>query len=60
MTSTTFTLAAHSLRRIRPVVVGMTIVLGGFQFLLTQVAAYLFRTGAFSLMPSLVPDFVRH
>jgi hypothetical protein len=59
MTSTTLALATHSFRRIRPFVVGTAIVLGGFQFLLTQVAAYLFRTGGFSLMPSLVPDFVR-
>lgn len=57
--STTLVLAAHSLRRIRPVVIGMCIVLGGFQFLLTQVAAYLLASGGFSLMPSLVPDFLR-
>lgn len=52
-------LAAHSLRRFRPFLVAMAIVLGAFQFLLTQVAAYLMKTGGFSLMPSLVPEFIR-
>lgn len=59
MRSTTLVLAAHSLRRIRPFVVGMVVVLGGFQFMLTQVAGYLFKSGGFGLMPSLVPDFLR-
>jgi hypothetical protein len=59
MIASTFTLAAHSLRRIRAVVAGMAIVLGAFQFLLTQVASYLWRSGGFGLMPSLVPDFLR-
>jgi beta-exotoxin I transport system permease protein len=52
-------LAGHSLRRMRAMVAGMAIVLGAFQFLLTQVAAYLLRSGGFSLMPSLVPDFLQ-
>jgi beta-exotoxin I transport system permease protein len=59
MRSATVVLAVHSLKRIRPIVVGMAIVLGGFQFLLTQVAAYLLKSGGFSLMPSLVPDFLQ-
>ena len=59
MRSTTLVLAAHSLRRTRPIVIGMALVLGGFQFLLTQVASFLLRSGGFSLMPSLVPDFLR-
>jgi hypothetical protein len=52
-------LAAHSMRRLRPMLAGMAIVLGGFQFLLAQVAAYLLRTGGFTVMPSLVPDFLQ-
>ena len=59
MTPRTLTLAAHSLRRIRPIVVGMAIVLGGFQFLLTQVAVFLMRNRAFGMLASLVPDFIR-
>jgi ABC-2 type transport system permease protein len=59
MRSTTLALAAHSLRRTRPIVIGMALVLGGFQFLLTQVASFLLRSGGFGLMPSLVPDFMR-
>jgi ABC-2 type transport system permease protein len=55
----TLVLAAHSFRRMRPIVVGMMVVLGGFQFLLAQVAAYLFKSGGFGLMPSLVPEFIR-
>src|SRR5262249_7484464 len=52
-------LARHSFRRTRPVVIGMAIVLAGFQFLLTQVAGDLMRNQAFGLLSSLVPDFVR-
>jgi beta-exotoxin I transport system permease protein len=52
-------LAAHSLRRLRPMLIAMAAVLGAFQFLLTQVAAYLLESGGFSLMPSLVPDFLQ-
>jgi hypothetical protein len=59
MTSRTLILAAHSLRRARPIVAGMAIVLGGFQFLLTQVASFLMRTNAFGFMPSLIPEFLR-
>ena len=59
MTSRTLVLAAHSLRRIRPIVLGMAIVLGGFQFLLTQVAVFLQRSQAFGMLSSLVPEFVR-
>src|SRR5262245_360249 len=52
-------LARHSFRRTRPLVIGMAIVLAGFQFLLTQVAVFLMRNQAFGLLSSLVPDFVR-
>jgi len=55
----TLVLARHSFRRIRPIVVGMAIVLAGFQFLLTQVAVFLMRNQAFGLLSSLVPDFIR-
>jgi ABC-2 type transport system permease protein len=59
MTSSTLVLAAHSLRRIRAVVIGTGLVLGGFQFLLTQVATFLMKSQAFGILPNLVPDFVR-
>jgi hypothetical protein len=59
MRSRTLILAVHSLRRTRPIVIGMAIVLGGFQFLLTQVASFLMKTNAFGFMPSLIPDFLR-
>jgi ABC-2 type transport system permease protein len=59
MRSATLVLAVHSLRRVRPIVVGTAAVLGGFQFLLTQVASYLMKSGGFSVMASLIPDFVR-
>jgi ABC-2 type transport system permease protein len=59
MSSPIVVLARHSLRRMRPVLISLAIVVCGFQFLLTQVASYLFRSGGFSLMPSLVPDFLQ-
>jgi ABC-2 type transport system permease protein len=55
----TIVLARHSLRRIRPIVIGMAIVLAGFQFLLTQVAVFLMRNQAFGMLSSLVPEFIR-
>jgi len=39
--------------------VGLGLILAAFQFLLTQVATYLARQNAFSLLTSLMPDFVR-
>ena len=59
MRSRTLILAAHSLRRTRAIVIGMAVVLGGFQFLLTQVASFLMKTNAFGVMGSLIPDFLR-
>ena len=59
MTNATVVLAAHSLRRIRWLVGGIGVLLAGFQFLLTQVAEYLFRRSAFGQLSALVPDFVR-
>jgi beta-exotoxin I transport system permease protein len=52
-------LARHSFRRTRPIVIGMAVILAGFQFLLTQVAVFLMRNQAFGLLSSLIPDFVR-
>ena len=52
-------LAVHSLRRMRAIVIGIGIVLAGFQFLLTQVAAYLMRNRAFDMLAGLIPDFMR-
>src|SRR5262249_51466131 len=54
-----FVLALHSVGRIRGVVVGVAVLLCAFQFLLTQVAAYLTRQSAFSALFALMPDFVR-
>src|SRR5947207_136502 len=59
MRPTTFVLAVHSLKRIRPVLIGMSLVLAGFQFLLTQVATFLMKSQAFSILPSMVPEFIR-
>jgi ABC-2 type transport system permease protein len=56
---TTIALAIHSLGRLRAVVIGMSLVLAGFQFLLTQVAVFLQRSQAFGMLSSLVPEFVR-
>lgn len=52
-------LAAHSLRRISGVLIGVGLLLAGFEFLLTQVAVYLMRRSAFSQLSALIPDFVR-
>jgi ABC-2 type transport system permease protein len=43
----------------RGIMLGVALVLAGFQFLLTQVASYLMRTQAFGMLSSLVPEFVR-
>jgi hypothetical protein len=55
----TLVLVGHSLTRIRGALIGLGVLLAGFQFLLTQVAGYLMRQGAFGQLSSLVPDFVR-
>ncbi len=52
-------LVGHSLRRVRAALMVLAILLAGFQFLLTQVAAYLMRQGGFSQLSELIPDFVR-
>ncbi|HZT75897.1 MAG TPA: hypothetical protein VFA27_04515 [Vicinamibacterales bacterium] len=54
-----FVLWRHSLRRIRATLVGLALLLAAFQFLLTQVAAYLVRHSAFGELSLLMPDFVR-
>jgi len=54
MIRATLALVLHSLTRIRAIVIGISLVLAGFQFLLTQVAAYLMRTQAFGLLASLI------
>jgi beta-exotoxin I transport system permease protein len=59
MSRRTLVLVGHSLRRIRGVLLGLGLLLAGFQFLLTEVAAYLMRQGAFSQLSALIPDFVR-
>jgi len=59
MNRATAALVLHSLTRIRPLVIAISVVLAGFQFLLTQVAAYLLRTQAFGMLAALVPEFVR-
>jgi ABC-2 type transport system permease protein len=55
----TFVLVEHSLRRIRGLLIGLGAMLAVFQFLLTEVAAYLMRQNAFSQLSALIPDFVR-
>src|SRR3954452_14017128 len=54
-----FVLARHSLRRSAPIVIGMAVVLAGFQFMLTQVAVFLIRNQAFGLLSSLIPTYIR-
>src|SRR5262249_5521704 len=53
-------LAFHSVRRMRAVLAGIAVVLGGFQFLLTQVAAFLLRRGGFNVISSFIPDFLQN
>jgi beta-exotoxin I transport system permease protein len=52
-------LAAHSIRRLRPMLMALALVLAGFQFLLTQVAVYLMQNQAFGMLSTLLPEFVR-
>src|SRR5438045_8951678 len=59
MSRRSFVLAFRSVTRIRGVIVGLSVQLGAFQFLLTQVAAYVARKGAFTALFALMPDFVR-
>jgi ABC-2 type transport system permease protein len=59
VTRRTFVLAGHSLRRIRGVLIALGLLLAGFQFLLTEVAAYLMRQGMFNRLSDLIPEFVR-
>jgi ABC-2 type transport system permease protein len=53
------TLARHSFRRSAPILIGMAVVLAGFQFMLTQVAVFLMRSQAFGLLASLIPPYIR-
>ena len=55
----TLVLTRHSFRRSAPIVIGMAIVLAGFQFLLTQVAVFLMRSQAFGMLASLIPSYIR-
>ena len=59
MTRTARVLARHSIRRLQAIVIGVGLVLAGFQFLLTQVATYLQRTQAFGMLTTLLPEFMR-
>ncbi|HZR25650.1 MAG TPA: hypothetical protein VFA59_18780 [Vicinamibacterales bacterium] len=52
-------LIAHSLRRFAPMILGVGVLLGAFEFLLTQVAAFLLRHSYFSQLATLMPDFMR-
>ena len=52
-------LIGHSLRRVRAALIVLAILLAGFQFLLTQVAAYLMRRNGFSQLSDFIPDFIR-
>lgn len=55
----TVVLAGHSLRRVRAALIVLAILLASFQFLLTQVAAYLMRRDGFSQLADFIPDFIR-
>jgi ABC-2 type transport system permease protein len=59
VTRASIVLVIHSLRRFRGVLIGLGLILAAFQFLLTQVAAYLARQSAFSLLSTLIPEFAR-
>ncbi len=56
----TVVLVRHSLRRSRGILVGLGVLLAAFQFLLTQMGAYLVRHSAFGELSLLMPDFVRN
>jgi len=55
----TFILLRHSLRRARTLVLGIALVLSGFQLVLTAVAASLQRTNAFGALATMIPEFFR-
>src|SRR5262245_31469222 len=55
----TLVLIGHSIKRIRGALIVLTILLAGFQFLLTQVASYLMRRNGFSQLSDFIPDFIR-
>jgi ABC-2 type transport system permease protein len=55
----TLVLLRHSLRRARALVLGIAIVLAGFQIVLTAVAVSLQRTNAFGALATMIPGFVR-
>lgn len=59
MTHATVVLAVHSLKRIRAILIGISLVLAGFQFLLTQVAVFLMSSQAFGMLSTLMPEFMR-
>jgi putative exporter of polyketide antibiotics len=59
MTRGAVVLARHSFARIRGILLGLGLLLAGFQFLLVQVAAYFARENAFNQLSVLLPDFVR-
>lgn len=59
MTSALLVLTRHSLRRMRGLLIAVAVLLAAFQFLLTQVAAYLFRRTAFNELAALLPDAFR-
>jgi beta-exotoxin I transport system permease protein len=59
MTRRVLVLIGHSLRRVRAALIVLAILLASFQFLLTQVAAYLMRRNGFSQLSDFIPDFIR-
>lgn len=56
----TLILAGYSLRRMRGMLIGLGLLFGLFQFLLTQVASYLQTNTAFEQLSMLMPEFVRN
>jgi hypothetical protein len=60
MNRSTLILARHSFSRMRGLVMVAALMLAAFEFLLTQVAGYLFRQSAFTSLSALVPEFLRN
>lgn len=53
------TLVGHSLRRMRVLLLSTGLILFGFQILLTLVATSFHKSGSFSQLAMMLPDFVR-
>src|ERR1700681_4647987 len=52
-------LLAHSVKRVRPLVLAMGLLLGGFQMVLVLVARSLHNSGSFEQLGAMLPPFAR-